>query len=33
MASVVTGLIVCEIHNDLLIKCKALHEAVIQKAV
>jgi hypothetical protein len=31
MANVVTGLIVCEVYNDLLIKCKALHEAVTQK--
>jgi hypothetical protein len=31
MANVVTGLIVCEVHNDLLIKCKALHEPAVQK--
>lgn len=29
MSNAVKGLVVCEVHNDLFIKCKTLHEKVL----
>jgi hypothetical protein len=29
MSNAVSGLVICEVHNGLLIKCKALHEAAV----